>query len=222
MSSARQSMDSIAFKLRKWLGMRTGSRLPQVLLHNKTDYRFAEHYGDFHFGESFDNFAIKGLAQESGKIYGAIVKFLREIPTPVRSVLLPGENNRVKPVYAQMLGLDESHIVTAGILDDMDVQWNFEQPPVFEQRFDCIVSQSMLEHLIDPYKHVRDCASLLDNGGHMILHTVMPGFNYHRYPVDCMRFYPDWFEEVAKRLALDIHDKYIHNSRITYILRKPA
>ncbi|MEW5786236.1 MAG: methyltransferase domain-containing protein [Pseudomonadota bacterium] len=215
-------MDSLVFKLRKWLGMRMGSRLPQVLLHNKTDYRFAEHYGDFHFGQSFDSFAIKGLAQESGKIYGAIVKFLREIPTPVRSVLLPGENNRVKPVYARMLDLDESRILTAGILDDMDVQWNFEFPPEFGQRFDCIVSQSMLEHLIDPYSHVRDCAALLNPGGHLVIHTMMPGFNYHRYPVDCFRFYPDWFEEVAKRLGLQVADKYIHNARITYKLCKPA
>ena len=102
----------------------------------------------------------------------------------------------------------------------MDVQWNFEEYPVVQRQYDCIVSQSMIEHLIDPYKHIRDCTSLLKPNGHMILHTVMPGFNYHRYPVDCVRFYPDWFEEVAKRLALTVVDKYIHNSRITYLYRK--
>lgn len=216
-------MNSPLFNLRAWLGKRIGNRLVQLLLHMKTDYRFAELYGDFHFGQSLDRHAIKDLAQESGKIYGGIVHFLCSLQKPPASVFLPGENNAVKPVYAGLLNLPEEKIITAGILEDMDVQWNFEQdPPSQAQRYDCIVSQSMLEHLIDPYKHVRDCASLLNPGGHMILHTMMPGFNYHRYPVDCMRFYPDWFEEVAKRLSLVVVDKYIHNARITYLYRKDA
>ncbi len=161
-----------------------------------------------------------GLKQESGKIYGAIVHFLLSLPETPKQLLLPSENNAVKPVYADILKIDPSQISTAGILADMDVQWNFEYDPPVQSGYDCIVSQSMLEHLIDPYKHVRDCASLLKPGGHMILHTMMPGFNYHRYPVDCLRFYPDWFEEVAKRLSLVVADKYIHNARVTYMLRK--
>ena len=213
-------MNSFMFKLRAVLGRRLGSSLVQLLLALKTEWRFAELYGDFHFGRSFNRYAIKGLAQESGKIYGAIVKFLKEIPEPLTNMLLPGENNAVKPVYASLLKVDNSRILTAGVLSDMDVQWNFEQEPPTIGPFDCIVSQSMLEHLIDPYKHVRDCVALLRPGGYLILHTMMPGFNYHRYPVDCFRFYPDWFEEIAQRLELQISDKYIHNSRITYKFRK--
>lgn len=220
--SRQLRMNKILFNLRAALGKRIGNRWIQLLLALKTEHQFAELYGDFHLGESYDHQAIKGLAQESGKIYGAIVRFLTHLPTPPRSLLLPGENNAVKPEYAHLLSLPLGQIITAGILADMDVQWNFEADPPAQSNYDCIISQSMLEHLIDPYKHVRDCAYLLNDGGHMILHTMMPGFNYHRYPVDCVRFYPDWFEEVAKRLSLEVADKYIHNSRITYLLRKPS
>ena len=213
-------MNNSLFKLRAFFGRHIGNRLVQLLLHMKTDYRFAELYGDFNFGKSFDRQAIKGLAQESGKIYGGIIRFLQSLPKSPTNLFLPGENNAVKPVYADLLNIPLEKIITAGILDDMDVQWNFEADPPVQTQYDCIISQSMLEHLIDPYKHVRDCASLLQPGGHMILHTMMPGFNYHRYPVDCMRFYPDWFEEVAKRLSLTVADKYIHNARITYLFRK--
>lgn len=213
-------MNNFLFNLRAAVGKRIGNRLVQLLLHMKTDHLFAELYGDFHLGSSFDRQAIKGLAQESGKIYGGIVHFLSLLPHLPASLFLPGENNTVKPVYAGLLNIAPEQIVTAGVLDDMDVRWNFEEDPPLRDQFECIVSQSMLEHLIDPYKHVRDCASLLKPGGHMILHTMMPGFNYHRYPVDCVRFYPDWFEEVAKRLALVVADKYIHNARITYFFRK--
>lgn len=215
-------MNSLGFKLRTAVGRRLGNRWVQLLLALKTEWRFAELYGDFHFGESLDRHAVKNLPQESGKIYGALVKFLAEIPTPVTRMLLPGENNAVKPVYAQLLKLDASAILTAGVLQDMDVQWNFEHDPPAVGEFDCIVSQSMLEHLIDPYKHVRDCIRLLRPGGWLVIHTMMPGFGYHRYPVDCFRFYPDWFEEVAKRLNLEVSDKHIRHSRITYKLRKRA
>jgi len=215
-------MNDFLFNLRAAVGRRIGNRLVQLLLHMKTDHLFTELYGDFHLGRSFDRRAIKGLAQESGKIYGGIVHFLLSLPRPPASLFLPGENNAVKPVYASLLNIAREQIVTAGVLDDMDVRWDFEKDPPMREQYDCIVSQSMLEHLIDPYKHVRDCAALLKPGGHMILHTMMPGFNYHRYPVDCVRFYPDWFEEVAKRLSLAVADKYIHNARITYLYRKAA
>ena len=215
-------MNGFLFRMRAAFGKRIGSRLIQVLLSLKTDYRFAELYGDFHFGRSFDRKAIKGLAQESGKIYGGLVKFLIELPAAPETLFLPGENNAVRSVYAKLLGIPPERITTAGILDGMDVYWNFEEPPPQVGPFDCILSQSMLEHLVDPYKHVRELSSLLRPGGHLLIHTVMPGFHYHRHPVDCMRFYPDWFEEIARRLELAVVDKYIHNARITYKYRKPG
>lgn len=213
-------MNSLMFRFRSALGHRLGSRWIQLVLALKTEWRFAEIYGDFRLGQSMDKYAIKGLAQESGKIYGAIVKFLLDTPEPLTSVLLPGENNAVKQVYAELLKIDQERIVTAGVLSDMDVNWNFEQDPPAIGTFQCIVSQSMIEHLLDPYKHIRDCASLLQPGGYLVVHTVMPGFNYHRYPIDCFRFYPDWFEEVAKRVGLSVLDRHIRNSRITYKYQK--
>ena len=213
-------MHNCLFKLRAMLGRRLGSSWIQLLLALKTEWRFAEVYGDFRFGQSLNRYAIKGLAQESGKIHGTIVKFLLDIPEPVPALLLPGENNAVKQVYAGLLKVAPENILTAGILSDMDVQWNFEQEAPAVGPFDCIVSQSMLEHLIDPYKHVRYCVSLLRPGGYLIVHTMMPGFNYHRYPVDCFRFYPDWFEEVARRTGLCVEDRHIRNSRITYKFKK--
>ena len=158
-------MNSIVFRIRSAVGRRLGSSLVQRLLALKTEWRFAELYGDFHFGMSLGKFTISGLAKESGNIYGAIVKFVREIPELLTNVLLPGENNTVKPVFAVLLGIDQSKIVTAGVLSDMDVQWNFEKDPPTVGPFHLIVSQSMIEHLIDPYKHMRDCAALLQPGG---------------------------------------------------------
>jgi SAM-dependent methyltransferase len=187
----------------------------------KTYPEFQRNYGDFHFGADYSSLAIPVPGKETGKVRGDIVKFLRDFNTPVTRLLLAGERNSVKPVFAEICRISEGQIATAGLHENMDFQWNYENdPPASIGRFDCIVSQAMLEHLLDPLKHVRDCAGLLNSGGHMIFHSVLPGFIYHRHPVDCLRFFPDWFEEVAKRLHLVIQDKYIGDGHIIYVYRK--
>jgi hypothetical protein len=173
-------------------------------------------YGPFDT-ELYRHLDITGLSKESNRIRGEIVACLRSVRWEP-PVLLPGEYNRDRDAYADLL--NTSRIVTAGIGTDHDHQWNFEDdPPTGLDQFGLIVSQAMLEHLIDPYKHVRDCAKLLDADGVAVFHTPSPGFQYHRHPVDCQRFYPDWFEEVAIRLDLRIEYRYFADLRVMYALR---
>jgi SAM-dependent methyltransferase len=182
--------------------------------------QFEEIYGDFHIGESFEHLAITGLDKPSGAIRGSIVHFCGRLPRP-EAVLLPGEPSRLRSVYASMLGVDDSAVVTTGLMDDVDFAWDFEQDPPEMGTFDLVLSQAMLEHLIDPYKHMRDLARLLNPGGHLIVHTHVPSFQYHRFPIDCQRFFPDWFEEVAERTSLTVVDKFIGEGRILYVLGRP-
>jgi len=184
--------------------------------------KFRTHYGEFRSDEDYSGYEIGNLPKESGKIRKEIVKAIHDIPDPVSRVPLPGESNAVKYAYADLFRLDEKDIVTAGLYDDVDFHWNFEEDPPDFGKFHCIVSQAMLEHLIDPYKHVKDLTGALEEGGYLILHTVIPGFPYHRFPIDCVRFFPDWFEEVSKKLKLEICDKYVGQLRILYNLRKPV
>jgi len=50
----------------------------------------------------------------------------------------------------------------------------------------------------------------------------MPGYNYHRYPVDTLRFFPDWFEEVSKRLNLRIVKKFRRDFNVVYCFQKKS
>jgi len=209
-------------KLKRTIGSRIGGRAIQLLIGAKTEYKFYDLYGDFNFGLSFRKKNIEGLKQESGKIHGSIIFFLEKYQREYDSLLLAGEGEEVKPVYAKLLKLNAEQIDTAGIMKDMDYYWDFEESFPTNKSYQCVISQSMIEHLIDPFKHIRDLSALLEPEGILIVHTVMPGFDYHRYPIDCFRFYPDWFEEISKRLEMKILDKYIRNSRISYIFQKPA
>ena len=179
-------------------------------------------YGDFRLDQCYDHRHITGLSKESGSIRGAIVDVIERTDRRISRALLPGEYNTDKPQYARLFDVEEKQIVTAGMGEDMDHEWDYEQDPPEMGKFDLIISQAMLEHLLDPHKHVVDLSRLLNTGGLMILHTHIPGFSYHRYPVDCLRFYPDWFEELAKRLHLSVVDRYIGDLRICYTLQNRA
>jgi hypothetical protein len=67
---------------------------------------------------------------------------------------------------------------------------------------------------------MEDLSGLLQPDGHLVVFTVTPGFPYHRHPIDCMRFFPDWFETVADRLKLSIHDRFFGDERVMYRFRR--
>lgn len=177
-------------------------------------------YGNFHFKDNCDSFPVEGLGNYTGIIAGMIVYFLNTIHEDKKRlrVLLAGEENKVKKVYREKLGFKK--VFTAG-LSNTDFFWNFENnPPKDIGKFDVIVSQAILEHLLNPYKHISDLSRLLNKRGFLVVRTNMPGFSYHRCPIDCFRFFPDWFEEIAQRLDMEVVDKAIHNAQITYKFRK--
>ena len=182
--------------------------------------KIKQYYGDFRLDRNYNAQQIEGLSKESGTIRGVIVNIVKNVEQKINRVLLPGEYNIDKKYYSQLFDLSVDKIVTTGIGDDTDYQWNFEEDPPQMGQFDFIVSQAMLEHLLNPYKHVADLSQMLNPGGKLVLHTHIPGFNYHRFPIDCVRFYPDWFEAIAERLDLSVYDRYIGDLRICYTLQK--
>lgn len=182
--------------------------------------RIRERYGDFRLDRDYSDQHILGLSKESRAIRGVIVDIIHKLEQKISRVLLPGEYNTDKSYYVKLFGINPSDIVTAGIGGDMDYEWNFEVEPPEMGKFDLIVSQAMMEHLLNPYKHVADLSELLNPGGILIIHTHIPGFGYHRHPVDCVRFYPDWFEETAERLNLRVYDRYMGDLRICYTFQK--
>jgi len=180
--------------------------------------------GAFLDGRNFAAETVTGLASESTVILGEVVHALRAVAQPADVLLLAGERNSAKPAYARMAGIPEERIFTAGLHDEMDYHWNYDlAPPDGMPQAALIASHAMLEHLTDPYLHLSSCYRLLSPGGHAIFHTVMPGFQYHRHPVDCLRFYPDWFEVVALRLGAKVVMRLISTeAHIVYCLHKPA
>jgi SAM-dependent methyltransferase len=222
--------DSQPRNLRRWLGLLAlnsfakfiPSKLARVRANQKTYRSLARQYGNLGYDGQWKSLSVDGLENESAQVYGAVVNAIRGLDGAINSLFLAGEPAAAKRVYASISGLDECQITAAGLHSDADYVWNFEHSPPDVGSFDCVVSHAVLEHLIDPFRHFRDLASLLNPRGNLIVFTVAPGFPYHRHPIDCVRFFPDWFETVGERTGLTIIDRYYGSERVMYRFEKPT
>jgi hypothetical protein len=170
-------------------------------------------YGEFDKTD-YEDYTLRGLPNEATFYFGEIIKWAKDIHPAPRRALLAGENLNTARQLQPEIGVE--HIYTSG-LSNVDYEWNYENDPPAMGSFDLIISQAMLEHLLNPYKHMYDLVSLLTPGGYLIVHSVCHGHPYHRYPIDAIRFFPDWFEEIAKRMNLDIIKKRLKDARHNHI-----
>ena len=177
--------------------------------------KWEELYGEFDKND-YGKYTVDDLPSESCIYHGEMIKWAADLKP--KNVLFAGENNTTA-AYLQNK-LNARNVYTTG-LSDTNYAWNFEEnPPTIDVEIDLVVTQAILEHLLNPYKHLQDLCSLAMKNGYVLIHTVMPGFHYHRYPIDSVRFFPDWFEEMAKRLDLRIVKKRIRDTHIFYLYQK--
>ena len=177
--------------------------------------RWESLYGHFD-QEEYEQFFVSDLDSESCMYHGEIIKWATDLKP--KCILFAGETKETASRLQKIMHAEK--VSTTGLVDS-DYTWDFEKDaPIIEEHFDLIVSQAILEHLLNPYKHVEDLSNLLQKNGHLIVHTVMPGFLYHRYPIDSVRFFPDWFEEVALRMNLKVVNKRISDTHIFYMYQK--
>ena len=178
--------------------------------------KWAVIYGPFD-NEEYTQYTFHNLPSESAHYHCIIIHLAQMItPAPMRT-LLAGEAKQAAKELVSIMDLGET--ITAGVLD-VDIPWNFEKQAPQMGKFNLIISQAILEHLLDPYQHMLALHSLLEDGGHLLLHTVTPGFVYHRYPIDSCRFYPDFFETFAQRNCLKVCKRRVHDNHIFYLFQK--
>ena len=129
--------DSVREIMAPFLSPRLAARTLQI----RQQVKFGRLYGDFHIDEDFSAIAVTDLPNESGGIRGEIVHIAAKLKGEVKSVLLPGEGDQVKTAWAELLGLDATDIITAGLSDQADFKWNFGDSPLsYLGPADCIVS----------------------------------------------------------------------------------
>ena len=85
--------------------------------------------------------------------------------------------------------------------------------------FSGIIAQAVLEHVVNPFGIMSWLIMCLQPGGYIYIHTHTPEFGYHAEPIDCLRFFPDWFRTLSVYLPVTCLDLVQEAGHILVLLR---
>lgn len=137
----------------------------------------------------------------SGGYHGILKQWLDHYQSNSTTCLLVSENKVVKDQFS--LTYPSINFKTLEYYEEMnqdiDLKYNLCEQWTHKdiEKFDIVLCQATFEHLYDPCTAIRNLKDSLNTNGVLLIHTHVPGMEYHPYPKDYLRFYPDWFFEVA-------------------------
>lgn len=146
----------------------------------------------------------------SGGYHGLLKQWWDKDFHNFKECLLISENGVVKKEFGEYY--QNSNFKTLDFYEnmneDVDLKYNLchSWKDLNIEKFDCIICQATFEHLYDPVTALKNLTRILKNTGKIYIHTHVPGFEYHQYPRDYFRFYPDWFfdaEEFVGNIELE-------------------
>jgi len=103
-----------------------------------------------------------------------------------------------------------------------DMSWDITYPAPVDALYDWVICQAVLEHVVDPIAAIQNMLNVLKPGGKLYIHTHLPEFAYHKYPIDCYRFYPDVFKAISTRLGQPLLDYYTSLGVIAVVYERTA
>lgn len=156
------------------------------------------------------------VSNSSNGYHKILAQWWENFLRPGHHVLLVTENEIVKNEFSLLYpGTVFKNLEYQSNKRDFDLDlckpWDY----VTIDKFDAIVCQATFEHLFDPVQAMRNLINITNDNGEIYIHTHTPGFHYHPYPRDYLRFQPDWFEDVAKNFTnVRLLDLFYNESHI--------
>ena len=145
------------------------------------------------------------VPNSSGGYHGLLKEWWEYYGKDKKEWLLVSENNHVKKVFENTY--PDKQFYTTEYYDDFNKTTDFELDICNSEhtkrlpKVDIVICQATLEHVYDGYGAVKNMINILNPGGYLFIHTHTPGFVYHQYPRDYLRFYPDWFEDIPSTIG---------------------
>lgn len=147
--------------------------------------------------------------------HGIMSQWWQDFFKPGHSALLVTESTIVKNKFSEYYPTITFKNLQFGE-DSADYNLDLCKPwdlPSIE-KFDAVICQATFEHLFNPVRAIENLIGICNPAGEIYLHTVTPGFPYHKCPQDYLRFYGDWFEDVTSNFSnimlLDLVEKQNH------------
>lgn len=111
---------------------------------------------------------------------------------------------------------DSQGLVVSTLEKELGVEWSPQDyffdltlsnaiPTQISRAYDLVVCQSLLEHVGDPVAVLNNLLVLLRDGSSILaIQTCNPFMSLHRFPIDTLRFFPDFFCAFAETAGLQV------------------
>jgi hypothetical protein len=108
--------------------------------------------------------------------------------------------------------------------NSQDFAYDLCKYPVMQNhpKYSVVLHQSLLEHVVDPVTVIRNLNDFLAPGGIQVIQTVNIYCSLHRYPIDTLRFFPDFFINLENYLPLKCLNTFMENGSIYAVLQKKS
>lgn len=141
-----------------------------------------------------------------GSTYREMEKFAALLPATPLSIADVGSmdiNGTYKPLFAKpgwkYTGLD----IGAGRNVDRVLESPYKWGNVADEEFDVVISGQALEHTEFPWIFAKELARIVKRGGDVCV--IAPyQWEYHAFPIDCYRFFPDGMRAILTQAGLTV------------------
>ena len=152
----------------------------------------------------------------SGGIWDNLLEMLKEHGIG-KSCCLVAEDPCVEPLFRNWFPKVEFGYVG---VSNMEYELDLNIPIEIEKQYDSVFSQALIEHVCNPFMAIQNMASLCNTGGIIVIHTVSLRFGIHRFPVDCVRFLPDFWTEMCKYVDIELIDYQMFKQHVFVTYKK--
>jgi len=121
----------------------------------------------------------------------------------------------------ELPAIDSIEVVLKSKWSPQEFHYDLCRYPIMENppKYQVVLHQSLLEHVVDPVSVIRNLNEFLVPGGIQVIQTVNIYCSLHRYPIDCLRYFPDFFSNLNRYIDVDCIETFMENGSIYAILQ---
>ncbi len=139
----------------------------------------------------------------SNGFHGILFQYIKEYYQDRNSLLMIAENDNVNNIFErEFRNISINNNSYSGSKGEQFIDLNIKLN--WESKFDFVLSQALLEHVCRPCIALENMVDATKIGGKIIIHTQNAQMGYHAVPIDCLRFFKDWFVDMQKYLPIKL------------------
>lgn len=151
--------------------------------------------------------------------HGVLFEYIRKYYQENDSMLMLAENKNVNYLFEkEFKGIRIKNNCYSGFRGEVFTDLNLKQN--WTPKYNFVFSQALLEHICRPCVALENMVDACISGGTIIIHTQDIRMPYHAVPVDCLRFFKDWFIEMQKYLPIKLVEWNEFGSHLFCVYKK--